>query len=263
MSEENRFGLKRYIPNSVKQEVRKRCGFGCVRCGLGFYDYEHFDPDFKDAKEHNASGITLLCMQCNQKRSRGILSRETVVLANSNPRCLQEGFTCESFDFDSSPIKVTFAGVTFIDCKCLIMINNTPVLSIKPPPPESAPSPYLLSGQFSDDTGNITLEIDENEWKATTDNWDIDCIGSCIKIRSGKRQVSLILKSEPPKHLIIEQLNMEFEGILLRARNSKLESSFDGGTNWSQWFGCSTTGCAVGISINNRRHQTLRQLSSP
>ena len=121
MTDFNRHGLSRYVPSEIRLAVRQRCGFGCVCCGAGFYDYEHFDPDFKDATQHKSESITLLCMQCNQKKRRGLLSVETVRLANSNPRCLQQGFASEAFDFShEAPIEVVFAGQTFVDCKILV-----------------------------------------------------------------------------------------------------------------------------------------------
>jgi hypothetical protein len=33
MKKNNKYGLKRTIPEKIKREVRQRCGFGCVRCG--------------------------------------------------------------------------------------------------------------------------------------------------------------------------------------------------------------------------------------
>ena len=114
MTEKNKHGLSRTIPGPVKRIIRQRCGFGCVICGLGFYDYEHFDPDFADATEHNPEGMTLLCSQCNQSRGRGRLSRETVAKANKNPKCLREGYANEMFDFHSEPIEIKFAGVSFM-----------------------------------------------------------------------------------------------------------------------------------------------------
>jgi hypothetical protein len=76
MGERNRFGLGRTIPAEIKLEVRKRCGFDCVRCGIGFYDYEHFAPDFKNATTHDPAGITLLCMQCNQSEQEANCQRK-------------------------------------------------------------------------------------------------------------------------------------------------------------------------------------------
>ena len=68
-----KYWLIRTVLADVKRAIRQRCGFSYVVCGLGFYDYEHFDPDFQDATEHNPRGMTLLCSQCNQKRARSQL----------------------------------------------------------------------------------------------------------------------------------------------------------------------------------------------
>lgn len=43
----NQHGLSRNISEDIKQEVRKKSGFGCIICGLGIYEYEHIDPEFK------------------------------------------------------------------------------------------------------------------------------------------------------------------------------------------------------------------------
>jgi hypothetical protein len=193
--------------------VRQRCGFGCVRCGFSLYDYEHFDPDFKDATEHNPEGITLLCMQCNQKRNRKVLSVESVRSSNDNPICLQQGFANEAFDFGSEPIEVVFAGVTFTNCTHLIRVSGIPILSVG------------------------------------ADNWDVECEGPKITIRRGPGDIVLVLKSEPPKRLVIERLNMEFEGMFFRGSQDLLEIYGDQ-INWMQWQGCGMTNCFIGMEFN-------------
>lgn len=249
MAERNKHGLGRTIPADVRRIVRQRCGFGCVRCGLAFYDYEHFDPDFKDATEHRVEGITLLCMQCNQKRRRGTLSAETVRYANADPLCLQQGFANETFDFGAEPIEIIFAGVSFTNCDTLIEINNFPILSIKPP--EDVKQPYRLSGRFAGQSGEITLKIEDNVFSTGADNWDVECVGPRITIRNGPRDIALVLRSEPPKRLVVEQLNMQFEGVWLRGAMDKLEISLDG-RGWNSFAACSVQNCGVGISLSNQ-----------
>lgn len=128
----NKHGLPRKVPESVMREVRKRCGFGCVLCGFAFFDYEHFSPEYSEAHEHNAKGITLLCPTCNQKKRRGWLSPETVASGNENPQCLKQGYCDERFDFGSSPLTVEIAGNKFYACDNVIEINGLPILSITP-----------------------------------------------------------------------------------------------------------------------------------
>lgn len=64
-TETNRHGLSRYIPPNIKRTIRKQCGFGCVVCGVAFSMYEHIDPEFCDAKEHDPNKMELLCGSCH------------------------------------------------------------------------------------------------------------------------------------------------------------------------------------------------------
>lgn len=247
MTNVNKYGLSRHVPESVKREVRQRCGFGCVICGFGFYDYEHFKPDFVDAKVHDPNGITLLCSQCNQKRARGNrLSAHTVEIANKNPKCLEVGFANEMFDFHSDPITIKFAGVTIYNCEHVVAINDEPILSIQPSP--SPNGPMLLSGIFCDSLGREALRIHENEWAASSGNWDVECKGPRIIIRSGPGEIILVLRMDAPKGLVIERLEMLYEGITLRGNENLLEVSMNGGP-WQRWYSCAVSDCDIGLAF--------------
>src|SRR5467141_5394733 len=87
----NAHGLSRDIPESIKREVRQRCGFGCIICGSAVVQYHHFSPAYVDALEHRAEGITLLCGRCHDKaRSASI---EEIKRYDSSPFCKRHGFT--------------------------------------------------------------------------------------------------------------------------------------------------------------------------
>ncbi|WP_286775817.1 MULTISPECIES: hypothetical protein [unclassified Pseudomonas] len=226
MSYRNKHGLSRTISAEIKREVRKRCGFGCVRCGLGIYDYEHFAPDFADALSHDPAGITLLCPQCNQKRNRKVLSAATVATHNANPRCLQDGFASEWLDVSSESVEVVFAGSTFVDCTHILNVCGDNVLSILPP--EFQGETYRISGLFADDTGATTLRIVENQWIAGADNWDVEWVGNTLTIRKGHGDIVLVLKTIPPKKLIVERLKMEINGIHIVGNSETLSFSRGG-----------------------------------
>ncbi|VGP72872.1 hypothetical protein SB5439_01063 [Klebsiella variicola] len=244
----NKYGLSRSIPADVKREIRKRCGFGCVICGLGFYEYEHFNPDFADAMEHNPKGMTLLCSQCNQKRARGRLSVQTVTKANANPKCLEQGFANEMFDFHDEPININLSGVNFYDCMNLIVVNGRSMLSIQPPTETN--TPLLLSGVFCDSFGNETLCINENEWSVSTDNWDVKCEGPKIRINRGPSDIALVLKMNSPIGVSIERIDMLFEGVRFRGGSDNLNLSLDG-RSWSKWRGFDISHCHSAIVINS------------
>lgn len=249
MGSPNKHNLKRYVPVKVQEEVRRRCGFGCVICGAAWYDYEHFDPDFKDAKSHEADGITLLCMQHNQRRNRKTLSVETVRIANANPKCLQQGFSNETFDYGSEPIEVVFANSTFVDCPIIISINNISILSIRSPTEEGMP--YSVSAFFTDANGLVTLKIIDNVFYIGAENWDVECIGPRITVRRADGHISLILKSEPPRRIIVEKIHMEFDGAAIKGDEGGVQLS-PNGRSWSTIGGGRFVSCGTGIAINNK-----------
>ncbi|GAB2938920.1 hypothetical protein [Hafnia psychrotolerans] len=247
MTKKNKHGLTRTIPADVKREIRKRCGFGCVICGLAFYDYEHFDPDFVDAEEHLAEGMTLLCSQCNQKRARNRLSAETVARANKLPKCLEKGFAHESFDFHTDPIRIQFAGVEFYDCKHLITVNNIPLLSVLPP--ENEGEPVRLSGIFTDSLGRESLRIEDNEFSVSAGSWDVESEGSVIVFRRKLRDIFLRIKLIPPTGLVVEEIDMLFRGVRLKGNSKELNISFNN-VDWATFSAMSLSHCTVGISLN-------------
>jgi hypothetical protein len=249
VAERNKYNLGRYVPTDVREEVRRRCGFGCVICGAAWYDYEHFDPDFKDAKIHRAEGITLLCMQHNQRRARGTLSVESVRAANADPVCLRQGFSNETYDFGLDPIEVIFSSVRIFDCPVTIAINDYPVLSIKAPNVKG--QPYLVSASFSDMDGQVTLKIVENVFFVGADNWDVECVGPRIIVKKSKQEVALILKSEPPNRIVVEKIEMEFEGVLIKGDEASLQIA-PNGKDFATIEGGEFVSCRVGIGVSNR-----------
>lgn len=249
MTDRNRFGLRHQPPSTVRRTVRQRCGFGCVICGFAFYDFEHFEPDFADAEQHLAEGITLLCMQCNQKRARGRLSRETVARANATPKCHEQGFANEFFDYGNRWMEVAIGGASFIECQNAIEINGFPILSVQPPTEEG--QPFLVSGMFADKMGDITMRIKDNELSVGADNWDVEWQGPRVTIRSGPGDVSLVMRTEPQHRLVVERINMSFEGASIRGDESILQVSADG-RGWNTFQAMSARSCRTGISLTNR-----------
>lgn len=245
---QNQYGLSRNVPSHIKRAIRQRCGFGCVLCGLAFYDYEHFNPDFVDAREHNPEGMTLLCPNCNQKRARGRLSAASVADANANPRCLQQGFANESFDFGGEPIEVKFAGSSYYNCRHIIVINDLPILTVAPP--LNPGEPVRLSGVFVNDQGRVTLRIIDNRFLVNTNNWDVECVGPQIKIRDGIGEIALHIEMAPPNGIAIRRIEMRFQGVHLRGDDNALLISVNG-SPWSRFAVNEARDCDTGMLIEN------------
>src|SRR5439155_1627187 len=55
----------RDIPEPIKRQIRQRCGFGCVLCGLPLFEYEHL-KGWANVQRHMPEEITLLCDAVNR-----------------------------------------------------------------------------------------------------------------------------------------------------------------------------------------------------
>ena len=207
----NRHGLSRYISSDVKREVRKRSGFGCVVCGNAFYTYEHIDPPFKDATEHNPNHMALLCGTCQFRSSARNLSKDSIKQASKNPKCLQEGFSFGLLDVGVEYPRVIIGSLEVIETTNIIRVFGNPVLCVDPP--EQQGGPFRLSAVLTDSEGKEILYIDENEWQAPTANWDVEVTGQYIKVRRALRDIPLILKMEAPTGIVVEKLNSYYDGV--------------------------------------------------
>ena len=112
----NTYGLSRYIPAAVKKEIRRRCGFGCVICGNAIITYEHIDPPFAIARTHDPKRMTLLCGTHQTESTKGLLSKETITSADSNPFCKQKGYARHLFDLGGIRPVLVVGSNTLTEC---------------------------------------------------------------------------------------------------------------------------------------------------
>lgn len=215
----NKWQLARKIPLPVKQKVRQRCGFGCIICGKALIEYHHSTTKYSVAEEHNPNEIVLLCGGCHSEVTRGWLSDESIDEALQNPRCLQDGFSFGAFDAGRKNIEVTAGTLSITNTKTLIRIFGQPIFCIDEPEGDNAP--FRISALFSDKYGNKSLLIQENEWQVLSQNWDVEVIKNRIIVRRASREITLVLRTEARKSIVIEKLDMIYEGVQLFCRENK------------------------------------------
>ena len=168
----NKYGLTRDIPNDVARQVRQRDGFGCVICGNAFYVYEHFDPEFVEAKKHDPNGICLLCGTCERRKTSKLLSTESVKNAVMHPRCKEDGFSWGCLDIGSEHPEIILGSFTAYKVKVLVEIYGEEIFSVLPP--ERLGGPFRINARLSDPDGKPILGIVENEWRTFSENWDVE-----------------------------------------------------------------------------------------
>lgn len=243
----NKYGLSRNIPAEIKFAIRKKSGFGCVVCGCGIITYEHFEPEFKDCTEHNPEGMTLLCPTCQQKKTGGKLSKETVIRAVKNPKCLQLGYSKDNIDIGEEAPTIIFAGSMIYNCPDIIVVEDKSVFRIIPP---TYPNDiFKISAIFYDGQGNPTLMINENEWIAYSDVWDIETSGNRIIIRNSNNEYSLILNFIGNWCLEIEKIRARYGKVLIEGDKNKLTIRTNNGVY--NMIGCISDFNNVGIAISS------------
>lgn len=203
--ETNVHGLSRYIPSEIKLEVRKNSGFGCVICGLFIYEYEHIDPDFKNAKTHDSKNICLLCPTHHAKVTKGLITKEEIKKAHENPQSKQQGFV-NDFEFTilKRPLTVQIGNIIFNNPSLLLKVDEKELIGIK----EDLNHNLLLNANFYDEHGNVILEIIENEWITNIDNWDIDVKGKEIIIKNDFFKTILHVTVSPPHQILFNYIRM-------------------------------------------------------
>lgn len=237
----NRFGLPRRIPDSVKLAVRQRCGFGCVSCGRGIIQYDHFDPEYVDATAHNAAGITLLCGSCHDEKNHGLLSNEQVAKMNANPFCLTNGNAFGKFRLTGNNPVVLLGTSEFHQCKVILEVAGEKVLWFtKPDDPAEG---FHLNARFRDESGTVIFEIKQNEWIIGDKLWDVSTSGNGIVVRSRKRKYSLILRFLPPETIKIERAKINHRGTTVEiTKDGRIIDAF-----MNCFSGCSATNRHTGI----------------
>ena len=202
----NKYGLTRDIPAEVKREVRRECGFGCVICGLAIVQYHHFDPPFQEARTHNSAGIVLLCGGCHQK-SDGFWSASKVATARRNPITFKNGYARDAFDL-RSPFVLRIGSSSFENVSTIVRTHEGERWFVIEEP-EAEGAPVRLSVVFFDKNGHLSLEIQENEWRCFSGQWDTEVEGRTIIVRRGPRDLALELVAEPPHGINLTRLAMQ------------------------------------------------------
>ncbi len=207
----NKHGLSRDIPSPTKRAVRRECGFGCVICGCCIYQYEHIEPEWRDAKAHAVSAIALLCGRCHDLVTRGFVQKQEIAEARLHPYCMEHGYGAVSLSGPRSDQRfcVSLGGCTFVNPRCILRVFSTDLLSIREPEVDSGP--VRISAAFFNTRGQSILEIVENEYRVRSTNWDVEAVGGLFVVNDPTTEV-LRLEIKEPQHIRVTRMQMTYNG---------------------------------------------------
>lgn len=214
----------RNIPLPIQREVRQRCGFGCVICGLPLYEYEHME-EWAVVKRHVADEITLLCDQHHREKTGGLLPIEVVRAANKSPYNLREGnskpynlhfagteatveigsnsFTCQDKGYGTTMVPVSVDGMPLIG---LILADGH----------------LLLNLVVFDEFNSPVLHIKNNQLIYSTSPWDIQLVGKKLTIREAHKKILFEIEFYPPSRVVINRGRLLRNGVEILIRPSNI-----------------------------------------
>ncbi len=205
----------RNIPLPVQRDVRRRCGFGCVVCGMPLYEYEHM-LGWANVQRHIADEITLLCDQHHREKTAGLLPIEAVREANANPFNLRGGV--------SKPYDLHFLGNA---CNAVLGSNTftfqyggMPTFTV-PVGVDGVPllgfllddGHLLLQLRLFDETNSPILQILNNQLVYSVSSWDIRLVGRNLVIRDAPRKILVDITFDVPNRIVINRGRFLFNGV--------------------------------------------------
>jgi hypothetical protein len=199
------------------REVRQRCGFGCIICGLPIYEYDHI-LGWAKVREHLARDITLLCDLHHREKTSGLLPDDLVIAANKAPWNLRTGVTKPyslyyygnhfSFDIGTNLFQGTDRGNG--TSAQVLRIDGQPLLSAI-----LDDGHYLLNLTVYNGNQDIILQIVDNELVVNVRSWDIEFVGTRLIIREGSHKILFDITFSPPSAVVINRGRFLYNGVEL------------------------------------------------
>jgi hypothetical protein len=220
----------RNIPRPIQREVRQRCGFGCIICGLPLYEYDHME-EWALVQRHVAEEITLLCNQHHREKTAGLLPKETVKEANANPFNLQKSVSKPYTPHFSGKQAEIIIGSNSFTCEdqgygtimVPISIDGLPLVGFV-----LGDGHLLLNLAVFDEYNVLVLQIKDNHLYYSTVPWDIQLVGTTLRIREAHRKILLEVEFKPPNKVTISRGRFLRNGVEVLVRPDSILISNNG-----------------------------------
>jgi HNH endonuclease len=172
------------IPESIKRQVRQNSFFGCVICGMPFYEYEHIE-EYSVVQEHTVDNIILLCPNHHSSKTTHKLSKERLIHGQKKPYNSQKPNTTPYKIEPSKKIDVNLGTNSCLGWDHakynehhVIWINGQSFFTL-----HSDDGWLSTSLRITDQNGVILLNVIQGELVVSTNIFDYTYEGNNIKIR--------------------------------------------------------------------------------
>ncbi|MFJ1971851.1 HNH endonuclease [Streptomyces sp. NPDC087903] len=199
------------IPENIKREVRQRCGFGCVVCGLPLYEYDHMTPHAQ-VLVHEADNLTLLCDRHHREKTDGLLPLDLVRRKNEKPANIEMGIsTPYGLHFYGEECEIQVSDIRFFGHRSKLvpfLINEEEFVSFS-----FDGDRILLNMLIRGKNGETALSVVENEIVYSASSWDIEFFGGSgktLKMRNALRDIQFAVTFHPPSRIHVSRLKMAY-----------------------------------------------------
>ncbi|PXW33200.1 hypothetical protein DET57_1392 [Klebsiella oxytoca] len=230
-AQKNKHGLKRYIEADIARKIRQDAGYGCVMCGVMFVDYEHIEPEFKDAREHDPEKMTLLCKPCHDDVTYKRKTKKKVWLAKADPFTKKHGLVKGIFDPETEFKEVKIGSLTSTGSSIFMKVFGKPIFWFSEP--EDPDEPIGFNAIFSSSDGMIGY-MEKNIFHGVVAKHDIDSHGFTIEIRKEKGKILLVMHIEGDATIYVERFSIDYLGYNITVnkkgatlRGGNIHGSFD------------------------------------
>lgn len=238
------------IPSPVKREVRQRCGFGCVVCGLPLYEYDHLVP-YSEVEVHDPENLLLLCDRHHREKTSGLLTISQVDAARKSPYNLKngkthpydlhyEGANCEARIGSNA---ITWPHLSDGSVFAGILIDDTPIVGFS-----VDRGRLLLTVQLLNADNELLVQIVDNELTFSMLSWDVEFVGKQLTVRHGPGDIFVGMTFEPPSRVVVDRGRLWRNGVELKVTPDDLRVS-----GALQMAGCVVENCSVGVAIGNNQ----------
>jgi trigger factor len=208
----------------MQREIRQRCGFGCVVCGLPLFEYDHL-LGWAAVQRHVAEEITILCDQHHRERGSGLLPIATVEEANKAPFNLRQGVS-NPYDlhYAGTECEIVLGGNTFGaqdagygTILVPIWVDGIPLLAFI-----LGDGHLLLNLNLFDEFNDLVLQIRNNQLTQSVSPWDIRLVGRNLVIREAARKILVDITFEPPSRIVINRGRFLRNGVEILIRPDRV-----------------------------------------
>ena len=161
------------------------------------------------------AGITLLCPNHHDEKTKGLLPLDEVLAANVSPINIQNGVSAPfAVHYSGEHFKIHIGSGIFVGMSsylCALLLRDEEVIAFN----VTDEGQLLLNVNLRDRSGNLALSIVDNEMLYSVETWDIEYVGKTLTVRQARGNIMFELLFEPPSSISLTRANLAYDEVVI------------------------------------------------